>query len=297
MTYTRKLCLFVLGLSAALWSLWPIYSLLRVSLETPSELSAIPMHFVPLTPMFGSYLRMVGFSTQVFGQMEGPIGVWRYYLEGLVNSAIVASATTILSLFFSFLAGYAFARYRFRLKGALLGLLLFSRTLPPIVMLIPYLAFFSVVHLNGTLLGLTLTYLVLSVPFVTWVLIGFFGSLPKDVENAARVDGCSRVSALTKVILPLSAPGIASVGVIAWLMAWNEFIFALLLVGGTPATTVPPVLEAIFVGGSFPSLDLFSVYSSGVMISIIPAIIVSCVFQRYITRLKIVDPGAGTLGQ
>jgi multiple sugar transport system permease protein len=240
---------------------------------------------------------MIGFSANVFGEMVGPIGVWRPYLMGLLNSAIVASATTVLALFFSFLAGYAFARYRFKFKGALLGLLLFSRTLPPIVMLIPYLAFFGMVGLNGTLLGLTLTYLVLTVPFVTWVLIGFFGSLPKNLENAARVDGCSRVSALTKIILPISAPGVASVGVIAWLMAWNEFIFALLLVGGTPATTVPPVLEAIFVGGSFPSLDLFSVYSSGVMISIIPAIVVSCVFQRYITRLKIVDPGAGTLGQ
>jgi multiple sugar transport system permease protein len=277
--------------------LWPIYSLLRVSLESPAELGAMPMHFVPLIPMFSSYLRMVGFSTTVFGQMVGPIGIWHYYLEGLVNSAIVASATTVLALFFSFLAGYAFARYRFRLKGTLLGLLLFSRTLPPIVMLIPYLAFFGMVHLTGTLVGLTLTYLVLTVPFVTWVLIGFFGSLPKDVENAARVDGCTRVSVLRKIILPISAPGVASVGIIAWLMAWNEFIFALLLVGGTPATTVPPVLEAIFVGGSFPALDLFSVYSSGVMISIIPAIIVSCVFQRYITRLKIVDPGAGTLGQ
>ena len=119
MTYTRKLCLFVFGFLAAFWSLWPIYSLLRVSLEGPAELSAIPMHFIPNSPMFSSFLRMIGFSAVVFGEKVGPIGVWRHYLEGLLNSAIVASATTVLALFFSFLAGYAFATISLQIQGCL----------------------------------------------------------------------------------------------------------------------------------------------------------------------------------
>jgi len=183
--------------------------------------------------------------------------------------------------------GYAFARYRFRRKNTLLFTLLFARTLPPVSVAIPYYFLYFQSGLLGTHIGLIIIYLTTTVPLVTWVLTGFFGAIPKDIEWAARMDGLGRAGALLKVIIPVGASGIAAVGILAFLLAWNEFMIAFVLVGGTSAQTIPVTLLGFFYMYSDVSSE-----GAALMLALIPPFIIALVFQRYITRLKIVDPVA-----
>ena len=125
------------------------------------------------------------------------------------------------------------------LWASLMGLLT-TRTLPPIAILIPYFALFSAVGLVGTYYGLILTYLTSTIPLLSWILMGYFATLPIEVERAARMDGCSRLRVLRRVILPMAAPGIAAAFIIAFLFCWNELLFGIILTGGTPAQTLSP---------------------------------------------------------
>ena len=184
-----------------------------------------------------------------------------------------------------------FGRYRFPFKNTLLFALLSVRLLPPIAVLIPYFVILSALHLVGSYVGLIVTYLTAVVPLLTWVLMGYFASLPIEIERAARIDGCGRLRALWHVTIPMALPGIAAAFVIAFLTAWNELLFGVVLTGGTAKQTLSPALLAFSPtmpsGGANLGMTLFA---AGSVLSTMPPLILALLVQRYITRLNVADP-------
>ncbi|NIN53444.1 MAG: ABC transporter permease subunit [Nitrososphaeria archaeon] len=206
----------------------------------------------------------------------------------LFRSVFVAGVTTIIAILVSSGAAYAFARFKFKAKnGWLIGLLM-SRMLPTASLIIPYFILFKDYNLIGTYQGLIITYLGFTIPFATWVLIGYFAALPIETERAARIDGCGRFGTLFRVILPMARSGIVSVAVIIFLLVWGELLMALIISTGSPVALFAPVLTSFaqVLGGVISPTLL----ATATVLGLVPIVIIATVFQRYITRLKIVDP-------
>ena len=281
-----NLKLFV-GLSVLfvmLWTLIPFFWMLWASIMTDSELSQGVVQGID-EPTLENYKRIFGYADKeaIFGGQTKLIG------RGFLNSLIVALPVAIIGTAIATLAGYAFGRFQFPGKTGLLFGLLLTRVLPPVAILIPYFTMFRTVGLVGDPGGLILTYLTGIIPLLSWVLMGYFATLPLEVERAARIDGCSRLKVLWYIIIPMAAPGISAAFIIAFLFAWNELLFGIILVGGTQWQTLSPALLAIspLTAVGYSPIALFSAASA---LSIAPPLILALIFQRYITRLNIVDP-------
>lgn len=277
----------VLGISialVALWTLLPFIGTVWASLMTEGQLVEGLIRTIE-KPTLDNYLAIIGVSkvSAVFGGQAEAVG------RAFVNSVIVSLPVAVLGTAISVLGGYAFGRYVFPMKNTLLFTLLLTRVLPPIAVIIPYFVIFAAVGLVGTPFGLILIYLTSVVPLLTWVLMGYFGSLPKEIERAARIDGCSRLGTLWYVMIPMAAPGIAAAFIIAFLMAWNELLFGIVLVGGSPAETLSPALLGL--SPNMPGFrTVFVLFAAASILSTIPPLILALFFQRYITGLNIADP-------
>lgn len=246
----------------------------------------IPAYLFPPRPTPDNYLIALG-VIKTSAVSAGGLGLVPAFLSGIGNSMIVASLVMALSLLLCIPAGYAFARFSFPLRTTIFFLVLFARSLPPISTSIPYYQFYRQIGLLGTIPGVVLAHMTLTIPLTTWVLSGFFSSLPIELDRQARVDGCSRLKAFTKVIIPIAAPGIAAVAILAWLTSWNEFVFALLLGYVKDLYTIAPAVASPIIGATVANPTIFATFTS---ISAIPAIIAAVILQRYMTRLRIVDP-------
>ena len=208
-------------------------------------------------------------------------------MQGLINISIIAPTVMVITLLASIPASYALARFDVgRLRSVLIILLLGMRSLPPVSVALPYFFLFTQLGLRSTLHGMVIIHLTITIPIITWVLLGFFAALPRDLEKAARIDGCSRMGAFRRVVLPLAAPGIASAAILSFLFSWNDFFYSWLLSQGTAAATYNAQLSGFFNFQNEPAM-----FAAAVTLQIIAAVIVSAALQKYIERLKIVDPG------
>lgn len=280
----QQVLLWVSAGAVALWSLIPFAGTIWASLMTEGQLVQGLITWND-KPTVNNYLAIFGIGqvSAVFGGQAEAIG------RAFVNSILVSVPVAVVGTAISILGGYAFGRYRFPFKNALLFTLLTTRVLPPIAVIIPYFVIFAALRLVGNPWGLMLVYLTSVVPLLTWVLMGYFGSLPIDLERAARIDGCSRLGALWHVMIPLAAPGIAAAFIIALLMAWNELLFAMVLVGGSPWETLSPALLGL--SPNMPGFrTVFVMFAAASILSTIPPLILALVFQRYITGLNLADP-------
>ncbi|UCF99671.1 MAG: carbohydrate ABC transporter permease [Spirochaetaceae bacterium] len=195
-----------------------------------------------------------------------------------LNSLIIALGTSLITAAISFFAGFGFARYRFRGREILLLSLLFINMLPLMARVIPLFRMFILYRLYDTYIGLILLHAASQAPFATWLMRGYIWSIPKDLEDSAMIDGCTRGKAVRRIIAPLSAPGLAAVAVLSFRYAWNEFTAALIL---TTSESMRPYTVAIhkFVG-DHSKID-WHLISAASFISIIPIIIAFAFFQRY----------------
>ncbi len=200
------------------------------------------------------------------------------YRRSLLNSTIVALATVALSMLVGVLGAYAMARLRFRLKRTVLVVFLLAYMLPPIALLIPLYLVLAQLRLLDSLLGLTLVYSSFTTPFVLWIMTNQFLALPSELEDAARVDGCSRLGALVRVVLPVARPGLFATMMFAFLLAWDEFLYALIFTSTTEAKTVP-VAIAEFTGRY--SVD-FGLVAAGGVLATVPPLLLALAFQRYV---------------
>ncbi|MCA9862937.1 MAG: carbohydrate ABC transporter permease [Thermomicrobiales bacterium] len=281
----RRFFTYVAAVILVIWTLFPIYWLLNMSLMFKPELLSVPTHLWPHEPTLSNYTRLFGATAMGPGGELPPIGQAASIRRGLVNSAIVAVAVTALTMIVALPVAYALGRLQFRGRAALLFGIIASRSYPPISIVVPFFFLYSKTGLQGTLQGLILIYLTLTVPMVVWVMTSFFGSLPRTVEAAARVDGNTRFQAFTRVILPMSWPGISVATAISFLICWNEFTFSQILAAGSTAQTFPPALSTMFFQVSQPSE-----MAAASIIAIIPPAILAYLFQKRIRSVNLVDP-------
>jgi multiple sugar transport system permease protein len=255
--------LWVAVAAIVLFCLAPFYWLINVSLKTGPDLSGSAI--VPPSPTLDNY-------SSVFGNDD--------FVHALGNSAIVSLTTTALALLVGSFCAYALARLKFPGKFALLALVLSITTFPPIAIATPVFKLWSDIGLFNTLPGLIIPYLTFALPLAIYILVSFFKEIPKDLEEAALVDGATRFQAFYKIVIPLAAPGLATAGILTFISAWNEFLFAVTLTSTPKARTVPAAI-AFFTGSTEFEEPLGTISAASVIISV-PLILLVLLFQKRI---------------
>jgi multiple sugar transport system permease protein len=192
------------------------------------------------------------------------------------NSAIVATGTMLLALTVGSLGAYGFSRFRFAGRGPLLTAMLMAYMIPSVVLLVPLLVIFRSYGLTNTYPGLILAETTNTAPFVLLLMINYFSTLPRDLEEAAQIDGCNRLQTLLKIVLPLSIPGLVAGGLFAFIASWNNFLFAFLFTS-TDATKTLPVIMRLFALGE-PAV--WGVSAAGAMLTTLPVAALFLLFQR-----------------
>lgn len=208
----------------------------------------------------------------------GAESVGATFRAALANTTIVAVGTVAVSMIVGILGAYAFARLRFRFRQAVLILFLATYMLPQIALLIPLYLILNSLGLLDTVTGLIIVDCSLVVPFVLWILSNYFLTIPEELEEAARIDGASRLGALFRVVLPAARPGIFAAIMFAFLLAWDEFMYALIFTSSNAAKTLPVAISE-FAGRYTTD---FGLVAAGGILAAVPPIVVAMIFQRYV---------------
>jgi len=256
---------FLLLLSV--FSLFPFLWMFSTSIKKAQEAFAIPPRWIPHDITFVAYRAL--WDSQAANNNDFP----RYFL----NSIVVATGTTILSLLVAVPAAYAFARFVFPGKTVFFYGILGRNMFPLVVFLVPLFQLMAALRFQNNYMGLILAYLTFSLPLAIWLLRGFFANIPEELERAARIDGCTRLGAFIRVILPLSTPGIVATAIYSFIGAWNEYIFASTL-------TSEPSMRTLPVGQAFFLTENSSNWAGLMAVSLavsVPVVVFFLILQRY----------------
>ncbi len=243
----------------------PFLWMISTSLKDPAEVALRDPTVIPRSWEFDNYSRV--FSSGKFG---------RYFL----NSIIVSAVTTFLSVVLATLAGYAFARYKLWGGKTVLFGILATQMFPAILLAIPLYVLLRRLHLLNSLTGLILVYTTFALPFCVWMLRNYFMSIPVELDDAARVDGATRLQALFGVILPVAVPGIIATSIFAFILSWNEFLYANTFISSSSKRTVSIGLQSLI--GEFTT-D-WGLLMAGAVVTTIPVVVVFFAVQRYLTQ-------------
>ena len=229
--------------------------------------------FVPESTSYSLDL-MPAFTLDNYAKLLIKDKFWLAYADSLAAATI----STMLALPLGAMAGYAFARYR---TGGQLSrfVILATQMLPPVAIVLPVFTLFRSFDLTNSVTGLVIAYAALNLPFLTWILMGFFEGVPVELEWAAMVDGATIWRAFWKIVLPVSLPGLAAAAVLGFILAWNEFLFALVLTGPTTAT-IPVALAGLQSQNGVQIAEV----SAGVVLGVVPLLIASRFIQNYLVR-------------
>jgi multiple sugar transport system permease protein len=258
---------YALVFIALIIALAPVYWMLTISLKSEVEQFAVPPRWFSFTPTLFHYRD--AFIERSFGQY-------------LLTSAVVAVLSTVCAMLIGTLAAYALARFRLphRLDTRLSLWILSTRMFPPIVTAVPLFLMMRDVRLLNTKPALIIVYTAFNLPFVVWMMRGFFREIPREIEEAAMVDGDSRLGALVRVLLPLVAPGLAATAVFCLIISWNEFLFALVLTQTDAAMTLP-----VGLAGRVTQYEIkWGVMSAAGVVAMIPILVFAMAVQRYLVR-------------
>ena len=262
-----RMMVYVLVGVAVFAALLPVYWMMTISLKREVDQFAVPPKWFVFDPTFAHYAD--AFVERSFGQY-------------LTTSAIVAVTSTLCALLLGTLAAYALSRFQLprKLNTRLALWILSTRMFPPIVTAVPLFLLMSDVRLLDTMASLIIVYTAFNLPFVVWMMRGFFNEIPRDLEEAARVDGDSRLGALRRVILPLVTPGLAATAVFCLIISWNEFLFALTLTQTDSAMTLP-----VGIAGRVTQYEIeWGVMSAAGVVAMIPILVFALAVQRYLVR-------------
>jgi multiple sugar transport system permease protein len=249
---------------ALLFVLFPVYWMVITSLKLPREIFRVPS----LWP-------------QVFTAANYRILIEdKEFLVAIRNSFIVASSVTLISLVVASLAAYSMVRFRYRFKGLIGRLILFAYLTPTSLLFIPLSILIARLQLGNTLHGLIFVYLTFSLPVSTWMLQAYFAAVPRELEEQGMIDGLSRLGALFRIVLPLSAPGLAAVAIFTFTGAWNELLLALVLITSESRRTAPLALNYLITSDVLPWGPLMA----GAVLSSVPLMILYFVAQRFIVQ-------------
>ena len=249
-------------LVAALFAGLPILWMASSAFKTNGEMFASPPQLITANFSFDAFTAI----------LSDPVKV-RFF----VNSYVIAGAVTVLTLFVGILAGYGFSRFDFPGTRALNMVIVSIQAVPPITLLIPYFGLMVALKLYNTYPGLILTYMVFTLPYAIIMLTGYFNTLPKELDEAVRVDGAGSWTALWRVLVPIAVPGLVSVGIYTFMIAWNEFLFALTLTRTEDMRTVPIGIQLLMGQHSYEWNQMMAMSVMGCL----PVLLLFLFFQRY----------------
>lgn len=259
--------------AVVLWSLFPIYWTLNTSLMTQSTSLSVPAHFLPIPLTFSNY-------AQIFGASAVGQNLWPQFSRSLINIIVETVGATILTITVSTFAAYGFARISFRFKRSIFYLVLATMALPAYATLIPLYRIMSNLQMINTYSGIILVYASGFVPLATWILYGQFSAIPRELEEAAVVDGCSRLQTLFKIMIPVALPGIVAAAIISFLFGWGQFLFPLVL--STDLKTQPLTIFITTIAGNH-LVPYTLLNATGFLAILVPALIV-IFLNRYLIR-------------
>jgi multiple sugar transport system permease protein len=252
-----------LGL-VALLILFPIYYMLIISLKIPRDIYRVPS-LLPVNATLKNYSDLI--TRQDF-------------LINIGNSLLVAGLTTLFCLVISTMAAYSLVRLKYRYRNWIGRLILFSYLTPAALLFIPLSVIIAQLDLGNTRHGLIFVYMTFSAPLSTWMLMGFFRGIPQDLEEQAMVDGATRVQAIWRILLPLSAPGLIAVGVFTFTGAWNELLLALIFITSPDLQTVPVALQYLITGDVFR----WGLIMAGSVLAALPVMVLYYFSQRFVVQ-------------
>ncbi len=261
----RDVCFVLLVVIILLYTMFPFYWAVVSSLKPPSELFSTPVLYWPSELRVDNYLAV----------FQG-----RPFHRNIINSAVVSGGTVLISLLLGSFAAYALGRLSFRGKGTVMYSVLAMTMFPQIAILGALFTLIRSLGIYNTWWGLIFSYMTFTLPFTVWVLTSFFRALPKELEQAALVDGASPLQTFWLILLPLSAPALVTTGLLAFIAAWNEFLFALTFTLNNNARTVP-VAIAYFSGSSHYEIPWGEIMAASVIVTV-PLIILVLIFQKRI---------------
>ncbi len=269
--FLRNLFLFLLTIPVLLFIFAPILWLISASLSTQVELLTVPPHWIPQHPTLQNYLDII------FPSLAAS-SVPRTFVTAIANSFKIATAVTLICLVIGGAAAYTLVRIPFKFNHSIQVGILGMRMIPEVSLIIPLFVVASGLELINKPIVLIVAYLSFALPYAIWMMAAFFQTVPVELEEAARLDGCTRLGILWRVVMPISIPGMISTAMFVFLVAWDEFFYALIFTSTLAAKTIP-VAIAEFVGR-------YVVNTTGMMaggiIAALPPVILGLIFQRYI---------------
>lgn len=257
-------CILIIFLT---WILFPYIWMFISSFKFQYEIFRMPPTFLPAKPTLQNY-------GEALDIIEPKSGIFR----GLCNSMIVATIATMVVLLLSIPAGYALGRMKFFLRRPLLISMILLGALPAIVLVLPLYLLMQSVNLLDKKSSLILVYVAFNLPFAIWLLSVLFQSVPHEIEEAGKIDGCTRLDLLFRIVLPLSGAAVAVVGVLVFLSCWNEFLLGLVLTASLTTKTTPILLAEM----KSTYFTRWSIMTAGTVLQTIPALIVVLTLQKYI---------------
>lgn len=258
--------LYAFTLALVLWAVIPFFWTLSTSLKSLGEIYKIPPTIIPNDWTLENYGRIFERLTFV-----------RYFFNSIFVTLVTIAITVVLSV----LAAYAFSRFRFPFRHVILLAVLVPRIIPSVTRIIPLYQIFSDIGFMNTLSSLIGPYVADALPISVWILIGFFDGIPRDLEEAAKVDGCTRLGALFRVVVPLTAPGVMTVSLFTFLRAWNEFIVAFTFIRSGDLMTLPVAHYRVF---EFFGIRHWGAINAFTVLAVIPVVIFFLLFQKHIVK-------------
>jgi multiple sugar transport system permease protein len=256
-----KILTYVALIVAVVLVLFPIYWMIVTSLKLPRDIYRAPSLW-PKTFTLNNFQKLLAGGD---------------FLLAIRNSLIVSTVVTLISVIISSFAAYSMVRFRYRFRGLIGRLILFAYLTPGSLLFIPLSIIMAQLHLGNSLVGLTLVYLTFSLPLSTWLLQGYFRGVPRELEEQGLIDGHTRLGALLHIVLPLSGPGLAAVAIFTFTGAWNELLFALVLITSESQRTAPLALNYLITSDVLPWGPLMA----GAVISSVPLMILYFIAQRF----------------
>jgi multiple sugar transport system permease protein len=265
------------GTLVAIFFLAPFSWLVLTSFMHEGDAMSVPLRLLPTRPTLGNYATFVAPSgtRSIVGSRAA-----ENTMPGIWNSLLAATGTAVLNLALGILAGYSFARLRFPGRTSVLFLYLGSRMVPGIALIVPLYLVIQRAGLLDTRLALVVTYLTFTLPFTIWLLKSYFQGIPRELEEAALVDGCGFWRMMGRVLLPAAAPGLVAAAMFAFMTAWNDYLFAVILTSSMAAKTAPVVVA----GFATDVTTERTLMAAGGVLAVVPPLVLAFLFQRLIVQ-------------
>ena len=257
-----RVILYILVLIIVVCTFAPYLWLIVSSLSTKAELLDRKVFLIPESPTMVNYKNLMS----------------KDFVPAITNSAVVTISVVLISLVLGVLTAYAYSRFRFKGRGPLLNLTLFTQMIPPIALIIPMYVIFKAMDLMNNRGTLIVIYLSLVLPYLIWIMKSYIDGIPKDLEEAAMIDGCSKLGSFITVVIPVISTGLAATVIFAFIITWNEFFYAFSLTKTLDAKTLPVL---IYDFNSKFGADYVMSATAGVIASL-PPVLIALIFQKYI---------------